>query len=323
MTTLLYRILGIYILMLTAFSCTYAQKKTYYAGFYNVENLFDTIDQPHNDDEFLPNGKYQWTQERYKKKLQSLNRVIDSMGNLVLLGLCEVENKQVIEDLNAASDSRKNFKIVHHESPDMRGIDVGLMYDPVRFKCIEDGFIRFQIPNPTTPHTRDILWAKLTYKKDTLFVLVNHWPSRRGGQEASNGNRLVAAQSASKFIDSVMLASPKSKIILMGDLNDYPENDAPKMIAERLKPMITEQSGVFGGSYFYRKQWNILDHIFLSSNAFSGKINFVDQTGKILSPDFLLEEHKGHMQPKRNYAGPNYLDGYSDHLPVRVELQLK
>lgn len=300
-----------------------SQKNTHVVAFYNVENLFDTIDQPHNDEEFLPNGKNKWTSERYLDKLRKMNQVIDSMGNVVLLGMCEIENEQVIKDLNNASGNRKNFGVVHYESPDGRGIDVGMIYDPAVLKLSSSGRIRFQIPNPETPDTRDIVWAKFVHKKDTLFAMVNHWPSRRGGEEQSEPNRLKAAQMASRFIDSVMAASPKSKLVFMGDLNDYPGNNSVKMIGERLHPMISKASGKFGGSYNYRNEWDVLDHIMISPNAHKGSFRFVKDSGKIISDDFLIEEYKGNLVPKRNYAGNKYLDGYSDHLPVKVGVVLK
>jgi len=303
--------------------CSIAQKDTYYVGFYNVENLFDTIDQPNNDEEFLPQSKKKWDSEKYIDKLTKLNQVIDSMGNVVLLGLCEVENRGVISDLNANSKKRTNFGIIHYDSPDLRGIDVALIYDSTFFDVHSSGVLRFEIPNTQTPHTRDILWAKLVNRKDTLMAIVNHWPSRRGGQQESNPNRVIAAQTVAQFIDSVMQASPKTKLIFMGDLNDYPDNEAPQIIAQRLQAKITKNSGKFKGTYNYKGEWDILDHIFVSSNAYKGTLKFIEQSGEILSSDFLLEEYKGDIVPKRTYAGSKYLGGYSDHLPVRIKIKLK
>lgn len=300
-----------------------SQKGTGVVAFYNVENLFDTINQPHNDEEFLPDGKNKWTSQRYLDKLRKLNQVIDSMGNVVLLGLCEIENEQVVKDLNDASSSRKKFGIVHYESTDARGIDVGMIYNPSLLTLKQSGFIRFEINNSETSNTRDIVWAKFVYKKDTLFAMVNHWPSRRGGETESEPNRLKAAEKAAAFIDSVKTASPTSKIVFMGDLNDYPTNKSAKMIAERLTPMISKSSGKFGGTYNYKNEWDVLDHIMISSNAYEGKLRFVEQSGHIMSNDFLIEEYKGNLVPKRNYAGEKYLDGYSDHLPVKVGVILK
>lgn len=300
-----------------------SQKGAHVVGFYNVENLFDTINQPHNDEEFLPNGKNKWTSERYQTKLTKLNQVIDSMGSVALLGFCEIENKQVLIDLNNASTKRKKYAIVHYDSPDGRGIDVGMIYNPKILKVVSSGYIRFQIPNPETPHTRDIVWAKFVHKKDTLFAMVNHWPSRRGGEEQSESNRLKAAENATAFIDSVMKVSPKSKIVFMGDLNDYPTNKSVQMVEKRLNPMISKSSGKFGGSYSYKNEWDILDHIMVTPNANEGRIRFVKNSGKILSNDFLIEEFRGNKVPKRNYAGEKYLDGYSDHLPVTVGVIFK
>lgn len=299
------------------------QKGAGVVAFYNVENLFDTINQPNNDEEFLPNGKNKWTSQRYLDKLQKLNQAIDSMGTVILLGLCEIENKQVIQDLNQASSSRKKFGIVHYESADARGIDVGMIYNPSVLKLKSSGFIRLEINSSKASTTRDIVWGKFVYKKDTLFAMVNHWPSRVGGAEESEPNRLKAAQMASAFIDSVKTASPTSKIVFMGDLNDYPTNKSAKIIAERLNPLISKSSGKFGGTYNYKNEWDVLDHIMISSNAYEGKLRFVEQSGHIMSNDFLIEEYKGNLVPKRNYAGEKYLDGYSDHLPVKVGVVFK
>jgi len=317
------KIVLVFLLLHIGISCANVQKHSRYIGFYNVENLFDTIDQPNNDEDFLPQGKNKWTSERYTEKIKNLNQVIDSMGNIALLGLCEVENRGVVSDLIIASPKRNKFEIVHDESPDERGIDVALIYDPSVFKLYSSGTLRFELPHADRPHTRDILWAKLIHKKDTLFAIVNHWPSRRGGQQQSNPNRVLAAQVASQFIDSVKHVSPKSKIVFMGDLNDHPDNEAPQMIGQRLRAMINRSSGKFGGSYNYQGEWDVLDHIFVSANAFSGKMCFVEQSGEILSPEFLLEEYKGQLIPKRSYAGTKYLGGYSDHLPVRIKMELR
>lgn len=301
---------------------SFSQKQIDYIGFYNVENLFDTINQSNNDEEFLPNGKNQWTSERYLKKISKLNQVIDSMGEIVLLGLCEVENKGVIEDLNKTSKTRKDFGIVHYESPDLRGIDVAMIYNPKLLKVSDSGKLSFLLESGKS-YTRDIVWGKFISKGDTLFALINHWPSRIGGAEESEPNRIKAAKTAAHFIDSVLAVSPSSKIVFMGDLNDYPTNTAPKIIAERLNPMITKSSGKYGGSYNYQGNWDVLDHIMVSPNSFTGNFKIVENSGEIISKDFLMVEYKGNIIPKRNYAGPKYLDGYSDHLPVRIGVLFK
>src|SRR5690606_37116279 len=134
-----------------------------------------------------------------------------------------------------------------------------------------------------------------------------------GGQIESEPNRINAAAHASAFIDSLIKASPNTKIVFMGDLNDYPDNMAPRLIAERLNPMITKSSGKYAGSYNYRGEWDVLDHILISSNFMKGKgIKVVKKSGEILSSDFIMTEYKGDMVPKRNYVGTKYLNGYSD-----------
>lgn len=315
-----FRVLSIILLSLTSVA-SFAQTSI---AFYNVENLYDTINQPHDDDEFLPEAKSQWNSEKYGTKLTRINQVMDSLGSPILMGFAEIENGRVLEDVIATSKTRTNYKVVHYESTDLRGIDVGLIYNPEKLALSNSGYIRFTLDNPEHPYTRDILWSKFVVGKDTLFALVNHWPSRRGGAEESEKNRIKAASFARKFIDSVQRASPKSLIIFMGDLNDYPTNASAKLIAAKLTPMITSESGKFGGSYLYQGEWDILDHILVSENFFKNKsMKLVKNSGSILSSDFILTEYKGNIVPKRNYAGGNYLDGYSDHLPVRVLIELK
>lgn len=303
-----------------------AQKNhNYTIGFYNVENLFDTLDDPEkNDAEFLPEGKNQWTEERYAKKLADLNKVINEMGNLLVLGMAEIENERVIRDLLKVSNYSGTHGVVHFESPDDRGIDVGLIYDSLKLKLADAGKIRFIMPGMDRPTTRDILWAKFSYKKDTVYCMVNHWPSRRGGQETSEPNRMEAAKQARKFIDSVLLRQPAAKIIFMGDLNDYPQDNAPQFIAEKLRPQINKSSGEYGGSYKYKGEWDVLDHIMISDGLLnaSKKITYVKDSGKILSPEFVMTEVKGQKYPHRTY-GREYEGGYSDHLPVRIEVTLK
>jgi predicted extracellular nuclease len=307
-----------FILFITLCAFSYSQKLA--IGFYNVENLFDTIDDPNkNDAEFLPSGKNQWNSIRYNEKLMHINKVLDQMEPLLAVGFCEVENQFVLQEIINNSISRKNFKIVHHDSPDDRGIDVGMIYNPEKLVLLNSGKIRFIIPGKEKPSTRDIVWGKFLAKKDTLFIMVNHWPSRIGGEEKTNPNRLEAAKNARFFIDSIQAISSLTKIVLMGDLNDHITNDAPKLIAEKLTPMIHKNSGEYGGTHFYNKEWDVLDHIFVSPNMI-GKKKFKTllNSGEILSPPFLIEEFKGNKQPFRTYASSKYLGGYSDHLPVKI-----
>ncbi len=290
-------------------------------GFYNVENLFDTLDTPgKNDEEFLPLAKYEWNSARYNEKLEHINKVFELMGEPMIFGMCEIENAAVVSDVVDHGTMKDRYAVVHYESTDERGIDNALVYNEKELTLNKSGIIRFAMPGNSGP-TRDILWAKLLRGSDTLMVMVNHWPSRRGGQVESEPKRLVAATAARKFIDSVMTVSPEVKIIFMGDLNDYPDNIAPQMVSSVLKPMIVPGSGTFGGSNSYKGEWNILDHIMVSPNCLKKKGTYVvKKSGTIHSPDFLLTEYKGDTVPFRTYGGGNYLGGYSDHLPVSIRV---
>lgn len=308
------------------FLCSVAYSQTRTVGFYNVENLFDTINDPTiNDEDFLPTAENNWNQVRYEEKIAHINAVLDLMGNPLAVGFCEVENATVMYDVIRHNAKRaKQYGLVHFDSPDLRGIDVALIYDSLNMKFISAGKLRFDlVVSEENKYTRDIVWSKFVSKKDTLFFMVNHWPSRRGGENESEPNRMEAAKNARKFIDSIQTVNAKTKIIFMGDLNDYPTNKAPLLIAEKLTPMITKLSGEFGGTYSYKGEWDVLDHIFVSPTLF-GKKKFavIPNSGKIYSDAFLIETFKGNKVPFRTYAGKKYLGGYSDHLPVSIEIKL-
>jgi predicted extracellular nuclease len=296
-------------------------------GFYNVENLFDTINDPNkNDEDFLPEGSYKWTGVRYMEKINHINAVFGLMGDLLAVGVCEIENEAVIRDIIRFSPTMsKKHGVVHAESMDARGIDVGIIYDSTKLKLITQGIIRFTLPGKEIPTSRDILWAKFLSKKDTIHMLINHWPSRSGGEEASEPNRMEAAKNGKRYLDSVLTIHPDAKIIFMGDLNDYPTNNAPKLIAEKLHPQICKASGIYGGSYFYKGEWDILDHILVSDKLVSKSKGFkvIPNSGKIHSPELLMELYKGDIIPFRTYGGKKYLGGYSDHLPVTIDVKLK
>jgi len=311
------------ILLALLFAQCATEKNIRQIGFYNVENLFDTIDGSNDDAEFLPNGKNTWNAERYNEKLKHINQVIDQWENPLLIGLCEIENATVVRDIMRASSKINNYGLVHYESPDERGIDVALVYDSSSLTMVESGYLRFKLPTDETHPTRDILWAKFALDNDTLIAMINHWPSRSGGQTESEVNRIAAATRARLFIDSILTVNKDAKIIFMGDLNDYPRDSAPKLIAEKLNPQITSISGEFGGSYNYKGEWDVLDHILISNGLnFKKGISIVENSGCIHSYDFLLEEYKGSIVPFRTYAGTKYLGGYSDHFPVSVEISI-
>ncbi|MBL0341482.1 MAG: endonuclease/exonuclease/phosphatase family protein [Bacteroidetes bacterium] len=217
-----------------AFSQSKAKHKYKVAclGFYNLENLFDTINDPLiNDEEFLPSGTKLYTGKVYVDKLKNLAEVISQLAieetpdGVSLLGVAEVENRSVLEDLVVQPKIKnRNYKIVHFDSPDARGIDVGLIYNPTYFKVLESAPLNVPLKNADgTPYaTRDVLWVYGLFNGEPLHVFVNHWPSRRGGEEASAPGRALAAGVAKAKMDSIRAKNPDAKVILMGDLNDDP-----------------------------------------------------------------------------------------------------
>src|SRR5688572_10296949 len=187
-------------------------------GFYNLENLFDTVDDSTiNDEEFLPTGTKLYTEEVYRDKLKNLSEVISQLGQaetpegVAILGVAEIENQRVLEDLVMQPKLKdRKYKIVHYNSPDIRGIDVGLLYNPTYFKVLETGSLNVPLKNPdgTSYATRDILWVHGLLNGESLHLFVNHWPSRRGGEEASAPGRALAAGVARAKIDSILKVEP-------------------------------------------------------------------------------------------------------------------
>jgi len=307
----------------TQFYNVFSQEETSIA-FYNTENLFDTIDDKHkNDNEFLPNAKREWNTQKYFEKIAHINRVVESLDFPLILGLCEIENKAVVQDIIDYGKMKGRYEIIHFESTDQRGIDNAIVYDKTKLEVLDAGFIRFDLPSPRS-HTRDIVWAKFKKGNTTFITMVNHWPSRWGGQVKSEPKRLIAAQAAKNFIDSILVVDPKMKFVFMGDLNDYPNNLAPQMISSELTPMITNNSGTHEGTHNYRGEWGVLDHIMISSNMTKKNDLYIKKkSGKINEFGYLLTTYKGNIVPFRTYGGGKYLGGYSDHLPVSIEVILR
>ena len=197
--------------------------------FYNVENLYDTTDDPKvNDNEFLPDSKNEWTPTRYLRKLQDIAALLSETGgrNLpFLIGLCEVENRKIVEDLAMTGKlKRGRYKVVHQDSPDARGIDVALMYRPGEFSVSYNKAVPVLLPDRSGLSTRDLLYVKgNTRHGDELHVFVNHWPSRVGGLQQTEANRIAAAMVLKSKTDSLFSINPNVKVIIMGDLNDTPE----------------------------------------------------------------------------------------------------
>ena len=322
-------------------SCQTAEKvSTFRAAFYNVENLFDLVDDPIGiDEEFLPEGKKKWTQDRYEKKLTDLGKVINSLEYPGILGVCEVENRKVLSDLIAKDNIKDvHYEIVHGESPDMRGIDVGLLFDKDLFTLDSSSFIRVLFPKWLEPEgytSRDIVYAKLSNKvSETFHVFVNHWPSRRGGQEASEKRRLWVASHLQRAVGRVLNNDNNANIIIMGDFNDEASNTS---ISQTLGAIGADENSLLlpgllynyflsleqadKGSYNYRGDWNMLDQIIIGGFDQTDAWN-MNQFG-IFKEDWLLYKGDKGDSPSKTYGGPNYYGGYSDHLPVYMDFEKK
>jgi predicted extracellular nuclease len=301
--------------------------------FYNVENLFDTINDPDtNDDEFIPEGSKKWGDKRYKDKLNKLSEVLTTPSNKnpLFIGLAEVENRFVVLDLiQTGKLSNTKYRIAHFDSPDQRGIDVALAFDLERYYLLHSEAFPVQLKSNEDFKTRDILYVKGLLKDSVeLHVFVNHWSSRRGGQSESEHKRLQAAKILKSKCDSLLAIDPQANILIMGDFNDYPTN---KSISETLAAKSLEKSKASDfinllapqhvegrGTHNYRGKWGALDQIIISPSLKKGNnLEVKNNEAHILYRDFLLYEHaSGDKTPSKTYGGPNYYGGYSDHLAV-------
>jgi len=307
--------------------------------FYNVENLFDTYkDSLKNDEEFLPSSSRRWTYKRMKQKFTNLSRVILNAGgwNLpVIIGLCEVENSLVLNlFLKETGLYDLEYRFIHYDSPDQRGIDVALLYRRNNFKILESKPYNVDMGVGERP-TRDILYVKgLLLNTDTLHLLVNHWPSRLGGTVASSPKREISAHTAKKISDSIQFYNHNAKIIIMGDFNEAPDNI---MMTEILRAGKKNDTLKFinlalhaegaQGTIKYQHQWSIFDQIIVSKSLMNdtSKIKIHKPVQKIISLPFLFEADPafGGQRLFRTYSGFKYTGGFSDHLPVWIDLSVK
>lgn len=317
-------------------------QESYRIVSYNVENLFDTADDPNTlDDDFTPLGKQHWTAERYNSKILKIGKVLEAVGEGTLpafIGLCEVENRVVLTDLITKSSlNRGNYAIAHKDSPDDRGIDVALLYDRSCFRLLGQDFIFVNFPEDSLLFTRDILYVSgILADQDTLHFFVCHFPSMFGGETASEWKRERAARLLKVRIDSIQEENPGSAIIVMGDLNGRADRPAQSKVLGTINPDTGqwEDTGLYNtgyyllkekyGSYKYRGKWQTLDHIIVSGALLNGSGHF--RADRHLVPyfvPFLLEEEKtgNAYKPFRTYSGTIYRGGYSDHLPVYLDLK--
>lgn len=306
--------------------------------FYNVENLFDTIDQPNVlDEDFLPNGKLQWNSQRYSVKLE---RIVEAVTmnlpeNPLMIGLVEIENGGVLTDLTKTGRlAQTTYRLAHKDSPDARGIDCALLYDEDRFKPLVIANLAVTIDSLPDFKTRDVLYVKgELYGKKLVHVFVNHWPSRRGGEKESAIKRIRAAQVAREKIDAILKENPKANIILMGDFNDHP-NDVSMEQTLGAKPLTTKKAQLYNlmyddqlagkGTHSYQGKWGVLDQFVVSRTLYKGckGIKLAKKDATIVYEEKLLFTQKdGSKKPSTTYGGNNYYGGYSDHLPIQLQLK--
>lgn len=325
-----------------SFSQQLDKNKNYYltsVGFYNVENLYDTIDSPDTDDyEFLPKGPNNWTGERYWKKLDALAKVISEMGDktpdgLSIIGLCEIENVSVLKDLVKTSLLKaRNYGIVHYDSPDRRGVDVALLYNPKYFEVTSSKAFRLKNPADTSFRSRDQLLVSGKLLGENFHFIVGHWPSRRGGEKRSEPLRFLAANLAKGIIDSLQKNDPEAKVILMGDLNDNPTDKSITRILkaknsrelksdELFNPMVDyHNKGI--GTLAHNDAWGLFDQLIMTPELAKENCNsFRFYSAKVFNKPY-LQQPTGRFQgyPFRTYAGGSYAGGYSDHFPVYLYL---
>ena len=334
-------------LLLSAFFCclhAYAQKQSYkpvVVAFYNLENFYDTVDNPNiNDEDFLPDGAKNYNGKIYRTKVQHLATVVSEIGTeinpdgIAIIGVAEIENDTVLNDLiHHPLLKDRNYGIVHYDSRDIRGVDVALLYNPKYFTVLNSKklFVHLPVGTKNSFFTRDVLWVKGILDGDTVHVFVNHWPSRVGGEQRSAPGRAAAAEVDKKFIDSIEKYEPDAKIIAMGDLNDDPINESvTKVLGAKGKITEVQPGGLYNpwvdlykkgiGTLAYNDAWGLFDQIIVSYSWLNK-----DQPGyffyqqHIFNKEYLVEnigKYKGY--PMRTWDGNTYRGGYSDHFPTYI-----
>lgn len=312
--------------------------------FYNVENLFDTKhDSLKNDHDFLPGGFMNWNNWKYWEKQRNIGRVITAVGEMqspALVGLCEIENDSVIFDLTKRSPIRsQEYDYITTNSPDIRGIDVALLYQRHLFKLLEKNEYELVLSGKDAHPTRNILHAVgQVVSGDTLDVFVCHFPSRYGGQLESEGGRIDAAKLLRDKADSLFSVRKDAYIIIMGDFNDHPDNKSINQVLkarslnyhlnknELYNMFLNRINERDFGTLKYQGQWNVLDQFIVSGNLLmkenSLKIN--NNEAHIFNADFLTEkdEKYGGVRPYRTNLGPRYIGGFSDHFPIFMDLNI-
>ncbi len=308
----------------------------YTIAFYNLENLFDTRDDPTKlDDDFTPKGFKKWTPKRYRRKINKLSRTLSHLGVKesgrppVLIGLAELENKQVIADLITARVLKDiGYDYVHYDSPDERGIDTALLYNQQHFKLLSSNKIPLLVNNldGVRDATRDILYVHGLLNGEEVHVFVNHWPSRRDGETETAYKRIKAAKTIHTWMAQIEEKAAAPNYLIMGDFNDGPTDTSiqtlvnGKPLYNPMEVLITAQRG----SANYKQRWSLFDQILFSKTFFNKEEGTHSFAHANIFDDRFLQEWKGRYKgnPFRTYVGRKYLGGYSDHFPVYIQLEL-
>ena len=312
------------------------EQQLYTVAFYNLENLFDTVDDENTlDDDFTPTGFKKWTKKRYHKKLFRLAKVISKIGYQstkkapVLVGIAEVENEEVIKDLLNTEPLREiDYGYVHYDSPDERGIDTGLLYLKSNFEVLHSEPVALLVHNlkGIRDTTRDILYVKGKLNGEVVHVFVNHWPSRRDGSTETDYKRIEAAKTVRKVMARIEETELHPNYIIMGDFNDNPSSESIQTLIKDTSlynPMEKLHTPSHKGSTNYRKSWSLFDQIMVSHNFFNYEKGTHSFAHAHIFDDTFLTEFKGKFKgsPYITYAGSKYLGGYSDHFPVYIQLK--
>lgn len=309
------------------------------AAFWNVENLFDYDDDSKTrDNDFLPDGKYEWTQDKYYQKLDRIAQVMNDLGDDLphFMGLVEVENLRVLEDLVKHDDIRKAaYKIIHKDSKDQRGIDVAMLYNPLYLSLIDFEFLDIDSHSDNNLFSRDILYASFSQADGSvLHTFVNHWPSRRDGWKETEYKRLAAAKTLKQKLDEITQKNPDAQLLVCGDFNDYPDNTsletivAAKSIKDKNAQLVNlayELDKSDKGTITYEGDWGMFDQFIVSKSLIDKSDWDVKRSKmKIFDEDYVMYYDKTHKQKQPSkFQGSRFYGGYSDHLAVYLELSKK
>ena len=309
-------------------------------AFYNLENLFDTVDDPQkDDDDFLPGSFKDWNEERYHAKLEQITQSLSTIGKKqlpVIIGVAEIENRTVVRDLLNQPAFKGRYDFVHHESPDHRGIDVGFLYNRDYVSVLSHERIQVEMESDEHFSTRDILYVQAAYdKNEVVHFFVNHWPSRREGTLKSMPRRIAAAKTLYGRAQGILQTNPLAKIVIMGDFNDLPVSKSihTYLHSKSFKNIQADQFYNLAflpyrnklGSVYAKERWLMFDQILISKGMITGTGACIKASRLTIHFDKKLlfyDKKRSIYRPNRTYSGKKYHGGSSDHLPVYVKLEV-